>query len=129
MASALSLASPAPLAPAPSTPPPCFRCQRPSTRLVTWSSNRKHNAGRPYHKCVPCGKFLGFADERGNDPRNPPCPCGHSSRTQRAGHSGALHYVCRMNTCDFYAPFVDAGGAQVRVGEELVDQMAGLRII
>ncbi|KAK6865963.1 hypothetical protein PG990_004593 [Apiospora arundinis] len=126
---ALSLASPSPLAPAAATPPPCFRCHRPSRQLVTRSSNRKHNGGRPYHKCVPCNKFLGFADDRGNDPRNPACPCGHSSRTQRAG-SGQLHYVCRMNACDFYQPFRDASGAQVSVvGEDLVEQMAGLRIL
>lgn len=125
----LSLASPAPLAPAAATPPPCFRCRRPSERLVTRSSNRNHNAGRPYHKCVPCNNFLGFADDRGNDPRNPSCPCGHSSRAQRAGGSGRLHYVCRMGTCDFYSPFRDASGAQVSVGEDLVERMAGLGII
>ncbi|KAK8048950.1 hypothetical protein PG994_010680 [Apiospora phragmitis] len=126
MASLLSLASPSPLAPAPATPSRCFRCQRPSTRLVTHRSNRQHNAGRPYHKCAPCGKFLGFADERGNDPRNPACPAA----TRGGSGGGRLHYVCRMSTCDFYAPFVDAGGAQVRVvGEDLAGQMAGLRII
>ncbi|EWG50000.1 hypothetical protein FVEG_09337 [Fusarium verticillioides 7600] len=39
-----------PLAPAPSLPPVCFVCNNRSRRLVTRSSNRNGNAGRPYHK-------------------------------------------------------------------------------
>ncbi|KAF5536070.1 hypothetical protein FMEXI_10507 [Fusarium mexicanum] len=53
-----------PLAPAPSRPPVCFVCNSLSRRLVTRSSNRNGNAGRPYHKCTSCQKFLSFADFR-----------------------------------------------------------------
>ncbi|OJD10148.1 hypothetical protein ACJ73_09917 [Blastomyces percursus] len=67
-------------------PPNCRSCHHPSSREVTRASNRKGNAGRPYYKCHRCNKFLCFADDRGNDPSNPPCYCGVLSRRQVAGY-------------------------------------------
>ncbi|KAF2189958.1 hypothetical protein K469DRAFT_561858 [Zopfia rhizophila CBS 207.26] len=121
------------LAPPPQVPPNCFQCGGPSLRSTTRRSNRKGNAGRPYDKCMRCGKFLGFADERGNDPNNPPCGCGVSSKRQVAGPEKrvprGLHYVCRLGACDFYAPCKDAEDRQVTVDGEFVDLLAMLRII
>lgn len=41
-----------------------------------------NNVGCPYLKCVPCYKFLVFNDTRGNDPNDPLCYCGVSSKRQ-----------------------------------------------
>jgi hypothetical protein len=121
------------LAPSPQAPPSCFKCGGLSRKLVTRSSNRKGNAGRPYHKCELCGKFLAFADERGNDPNNPKCYCGASSKRQIAGPekivSRGLHYVCRLGACDFYALCTDAEHQQITVDGDLVDLLAMLRMI
>ena len=113
---------------------PCFLCHGPSTRLVTRTTNRNGNGGRPYDKCVPCGKFLGFADERGNDPRNPPCECGVPSKRQVTGYRNktprAVHYVCRLRRCDFYAELRDGSdGERVVVDERLLALLAKLAII
>ena len=122
------------LAPPPDKAPPCFRCGEPSVRFITRRSNRNGNVGRPYYKCVECRQFLVFADERGNDPQNPPCDCGTSSKTQVSGPDKSVprgvHYVCRLGKCDFYAPCMDQEGNQVAlVGDQLLDQLAALRII
>jgi hypothetical protein len=101
--------------------------------MVTRSSNRNGNAGRPYHKCISCRYFFGFADDRGNNPNNQMCGCGESSRLQRAGENssnpGGLHYVCRLGTCDYYAVKVDENQEQITVSLDLVDRLAGLNII
>lgn len=108
----------------PEQPPTCHLCQRPSTRLMTRRPNRKGHAGRPYHKSLPCGKFVGFAHDRGNDPNNPPCHCGASSKTQIAGREkkipGGIHYVCRLGECDFYKPCIGKDGEQVTVEDDLI---------
>ncbi|KAF2688904.1 hypothetical protein K458DRAFT_293711, partial [Lentithecium fluviatile CBS 122367] len=110
-------------APPAQTPPDCFRCGRPSRRFITRETNRKKNAGLPYDKCKRCWKFLGFADEQGNDPNNPPCCCGVSSKRQVAGPEKrvphGLHYVCRLGTCDFYAPCKDGKDRHLAVDGEL----------
>ncbi|KAH7232501.1 hypothetical protein B0J15DRAFT_409228 [Fusarium solani] len=115
----------------PNNPPNCFICQQRSVRFKTRTSNRKGNAGRPYYKCVHCRKFLAFADQRGNDPQNPPCHCALSSKRQAAGQEkgSGLHYVCRNGTCDFYAPCLDNGGNQVSVDGDLRRMLASLQII
>ncbi|RBR15430.1 hypothetical protein FVER53590_09337 [Fusarium verticillioides] len=122
-----------PLAPAPSLPPVCFVCNNRSRRLVTRSSNRNGNAGRPYHKCTNCQKFLGFADLRGNSPDNPPCYCSESSKAQVTGENGGspgrLHYVCRLGTCDYYAERVDQENEQVRFSRDVVDRLARLGLV
>lgn len=101
--------------------------------MITGSLNRNGNAGRPYHKCISCRKFLGFADERGNDPNNPMCNCGESSKAQRAGENssnpGGLHYVCRLGTCDYYVVRMDENQEQIRLGSDMVDLFASLNII
>ncbi|KAL2782521.1 hypothetical protein BJX66DRAFT_320533 [Aspergillus keveii] len=116
------------LAPAPEAGPDCMRCGRPSTEFTTRISNRNGNAGRPYFKCVPCDKFLVFNDTRGNDPRNPDCYCGCSSKRQVAGRERrvprGLHYVCRLGECRFYAPVRGSAGQQMTledVEEELIN--------
>ncbi len=101
--------------------PPCLRCSLPTTRLITRSSNRNGNGGRPYDKCLPCGKFHRFADSRGDHPDNPPCRCGGPSKRQVAGEQRGkkVHYVCRGGTCEFYAEQVPRRRAVVaRVQEE-----------
>ncbi|KAK4174866.1 hypothetical protein QBC36DRAFT_33103, partial [Triangularia setosa] len=89
-------------------------CERPSKRFITRYSNRKGNAGRPYYKWQPCGKFLCFADHRGNDPNSPPCYCGVSSNRQLAGRETSVprgvHYVCRLGVCTFYQPHIGGNG-------------------
>lgn len=122
------------LAGLPASPPHCFHCGNPSTRLTTRISNRNGNAGRPYFKCIPCNQFLVFADRRGNDPANPPCRCGLSSKRQIEGKrqrmSGRnIHFVCRLGTCDYYAAARDQTGNQIRVEGDLVDRLAALSII
>lgn len=82
---------------------------------------------------MSCGKFFSFADERGNNPDNPPCDYGESSRLQRAAENssnpGGLHYVCRLGTCDYYAVKVDENQEQITLGLDLVDHFAGRNII
>ncbi|KAH7148025.1 hypothetical protein DER46DRAFT_616104 [Fusarium sp. MPI-SDFR-AT-0072] len=122
-----------PLAPAPSHPPVCFVCNTPSLRLITRSSNRKGNAGRPYRKRTNCQKFLGFVDERGNSPDNPLCYCGESTKAQvtgqNSGSDGRLHYACRKGTCDYYATEAGQNSEQIRVSRDIVYQLARLGLV
>ena len=114
---------------------PCFKCGGRVRREITRHSNRNGNAGRPYDKCQNprCGKFLGFVDERGNDPTNPECECGVPSKRQITGERNrtprAIFYVCNRRRCDYYAEETDARGNRVRVQPGLVDLMAMLSII
>ncbi|CAG7935671.1 unnamed protein product [Penicillium salamii] len=125
-----------PLAPAPDTGPNCMRCGKPSDEFVTETSNRNNNEGRPYFKCVPCNKFLVFNDTRGNDPDNPACSCGVSSKRQAAGHyrqvPRGVHYVCRLGRCNFYVPQMGNTGRQVSledVEEELLQLLVRFCVI
>jgi hypothetical protein len=121
------------LLPSAQVSPICFRCGKPSSRHITRTSNRNGNGGRPYDKCMHCNKFLAFTDERGNDPNNPTCRCGLSSKRQIAGLRKkvprGLHYVCRLGTCGFYAPVRNAEERQVTIDEGLVDGFARLGIV
>lgn len=121
------------LAPGPTHPPICSRCNSPSQRKTTRSSNRNGNAGRPYDKCTNCGNFLGFADERGNNPNNPLCHCGQSSKAQvtgqNSGNPGGLHYVCRLGTCDYYYVRRNRNNEQIRLCGDMVEQFANLKLI
>ncbi|KAH8655689.1 hypothetical protein BX600DRAFT_385793, partial [Xylariales sp. PMI_506] len=114
-------------------PPTCFLCNKPSVRMITRKSNRKGNAERPYYKCHPCDKFLCFADKRGNDPTNPVCHCGASSRRQIAGREtrnpGGVHFVCRLGTCDFYAPLRNGCEPVTVQADDLVKLLAALQIV
>lgn len=114
-------------APAPDTAPDCYKCGKPSILRITRISNRKGNARRPYYKCQSCDKFLVFKDERGNDPRNPPCHCRVSSKMQIAGRekrvSRGLHYVCRLGQCDFYDTARDSSEIQLAIDEEWIVDM------
>lgn len=116
------------LYPPPRTPPACFLCSRPSRRYVTRKSNRKGNARRPYYKCDPCNKFLVFADERGNEPRNPTCDCGLSSKRQLTGPvssvSRKMHFVCREGACDYWK-----GAEREELDNDIVEQLVNLRIV
>jgi len=121
------------LAAAPDVAPDCHRCRKPSTMWYTRYSNRKGNAGRPYYKCLPCGKFLVFADERGNDPTNALCFCGETSKRQVSGPDKRkprqIHYVCRVGGCDFYKVHLTAKGEAIRLSKDLVREFTKLRII
>lgn len=101
--------------------------------FVTRASNRNGNAGRPYYKCVPCDKFLVFADNRGNDPTNPLCECGLESKRQVAGKerktSRGIFYVCRKGVCDFYAPALDNHARQISIEDSIIPLLAALSII
>ena len=108
-------------APAPKTAPNCFLCDGPSEEFQTALSNDKVNAGRPYYKCVPCNNFLVFNDTRGNDPNNPPCKCGYSTKRQLAGPEAQIpwgvYYVCRLGTCSCYMPYIKSDGRQLLLDE------------
>ncbi|KAI1923743.1 hypothetical protein LOZ65_003193, partial [Ophidiomyces ophidiicola] len=109
---------------APETAPKCYLCGRKGVLKITRASNRNGNAGRPYYKCLPCNKFLTFNDLRGNDPKNPQCFCGTSSKLQISGLDKkvprGLHYVCRLGRCGFYDT-ERRGQMQLTVDEDLVD--------
>jgi hypothetical protein len=62
--------------------------------MCLWSLNVI--AGRGYFKCESCDKFHCFQDTRGNDPRNPSCYCGASSKTQVSGPEKELQEGCIM---------------------------------
>lgn len=121
------------LAPEPVKAPDCIQCGVPTNLRYTRTSNRKGNAGRPYYKCVPCNKFHCFADKRGNDPTNPPCHCGKSSKRQISGPEKSVarqvHYVCRIGGCDFYDVCRNAQQKTIILDRELVEPMARLGII
>lgn len=121
------------LLPSTAPPPDCFRCHNPATSHITKSSNRKGNAGRLYYKCVPCNKFLSFADDRGDDPRNPQCECGYASKRQVSGPEKGrkIHFVCKTGSCEFYSLAVSKEGDAIVLpdSELLVGIMARLKII
>ncbi|KAL6910133.1 hypothetical protein GGI43DRAFT_389415 [Trichoderma evansii] len=120
------------LMPAPEEPPACRQCGEESKRYITRPTNRNGNAGRPYYKCDRCPKFAGFADTRGNDPNNPPCDCGASSRRQLASRvkGRKIHYVCRLGKCNFYGEQPNAidGSVATVDGDELASAFAMLGI-
>ncbi|KAI1472749.1 uncharacterized protein F4812DRAFT_23924 [Daldinia caldariorum] len=121
-----------PLASYPSSPMRCYHCGLTASPAVTSSSNENGNAGRPYYKCPRTGKFLVFADARGNDPRNPPCECGLSSKRMVAGRKksrGKLFYVCRNGTCDYNRCCTDARGGKVTIDWEILDHLVHIQII
>ena len=117
----------------PPTPPPCFLCKGPSKRCITRESNRNGNAGRPYYKCFPCNKFLVFDDSRGNEPGNPECPCGYSSKRQVSGTgkrvARAVHFVCRMGTCDYYQAKEKMDGSREILDDEMMARFENLTIV
>ncbi|KAI1424430.1 hypothetical protein F5Y12DRAFT_715377 [Xylaria sp. FL1777] len=123
------------LAPPPTQPPLCFLCGQTSTRLVTKSSNPNGNVGRPYYFCLTCPRFLVFDDYRGNDPTNPECHCGYSSKRQATGRAKRLagrlpyFYVCRLGTCNFYSPCRDRQEIDVFIDMDLGDCLAKLFMI
>lgn len=99
--------------------PVCLRCDGPTRDYIVNSSNRNYNAGRPYYTCSSpaCGKFSTFADDRGVQPQNQPCECGHPSRRQLAGLDRTvprgLHFVCTIGHCNFRKPDEDQNGRQI----------------
>ncbi|KIW35947.1 uncharacterized protein PV06_11744 [Exophiala oligosperma] len=117
MMEALDQALGAWLSPPPAVAPDCIKCGKPTVWDVTKTSNRKGNAGRPYYICKPRRKFHCFADTRGNDPRNPACFCGVSSKTQVSGADKktvrGVHYVCRRGKCDYYRLCLDDQNQQI----------------
>ncbi|KAI1661985.1 hypothetical protein F4813DRAFT_396667 [Daldinia decipiens] len=117
----------------PRSPIPCRHCGLTSSKAITSSSNTNGNAGRPYFKCPTMGKFLVFADARGNDLTNPVCRCGLSSKRIMSGlytkNPGKLFYVCRSGMCEYNRECRDAQGEHVIVGWEIVDYLAWLEII
>ncbi|KAI0851106.1 hypothetical protein F5Y00DRAFT_259646 [Daldinia vernicosa] len=118
----------------PKSPMPCRHCGVTASTATTSYSNTNGNAGRPYFKCPTMGKFLVFADARGNDPTNPLCRCGVSSKRTMSGFynartPGKLFYVCRIGMCEFNKECRDARGGQVVVDPEIVDYLILLEII
>lgn len=124
--------------PPPSSPPRCFQCDLPSVCCVTRRSNRKGNAGRKYFKCVRCRKFLVFADDLGNQPGNPPCECGHSSKrevsvkeklTSEGKRAWKVYFVCRLGTCDFYQEGEGRGGTSDVLDKVLLERLKNMKIL
>lgn len=77
--------------------------------------------------------FLVFADSRGNEPGNPACDCGHSSKRQLSGEgrrvARAVHFVCRMGTCNYYQAGVRMGGGREVLDDETMVRFMNLRIV
>lgn len=122
----------------PSTPTPavvaaprCRVCSKPCTLLVTRSSNRNGNAGRPYYKCIEDDVFACFADTRGDAENNPACHCGVSSRRQlsSAAKGRKIFYKCRSGTCDFFQFHQRADGSEWGVDEDVANALAELRVV
>ncbi|OAL44887.1 hypothetical protein IQ07DRAFT_591739 [Pyrenochaeta sp. DS3sAY3a] len=113
--------------------PSCFVCRGPTEKRITRSSNRNGNAGRPYLKCSRCHKFIAFTDDRGLNPRNPECRCGVPSRTQVVGRDkgvpSGVFLGCGGRGCGFYKICVDDAQNQVCLDEEVIEQLARLRIV
>ncbi|KAH7115253.1 hypothetical protein B0J11DRAFT_540200 [Dendryphion nanum] len=113
--------------------PKCTKCGRSTSWKVTKPSNRNGNAGRPYYKCLPCNKFCCFTDMRGNDPANPLCYCGTSSRKQISGENKhplrQVHYVCVQGTCDYYQVGKSPSGDPICLDEEVANQMRRLNLL
>ncbi|SMQ44940.1 unnamed protein product [Zymoseptoria tritici ST99CH_3D1] len=113
--------------------PNCSRCGAHNddlTRLITKTSNRNGNAGRPYLKCLPCERFVTFDDRRGTSANHQPCDCEKPSRLQLAGKAKGrkLHFVCATGTCGFYTAKVNGEGDVVVIEEDLIGRLAGLLI-
>ena len=70
-------------------------------------------------------------DERGNDPTNPNCNCGVSSKRQVSGEAKGrvLHYVCRLGRCNYYMEHRLAEGEQLGLNENLVAPLGLLYLI
>ncbi|KAK4183369.1 hypothetical protein QBC35DRAFT_478223 [Podospora australis] len=108
----------------PSSAPNCHQCKSLSTLKRVLPENPNGNRVDvliSYATTVPEESFsLSQTRYRGNLRGNPPCYCGKSSKQQVAGvysefrkqrgaissPPGALHYVCRLGTCDYYKPRV-----------------------
>ncbi|KAI1205438.1 uncharacterized protein F4807DRAFT_443299 [Annulohypoxylon truncatum] len=87
-------------------PPQCHYCNAPASLAITGYSNMNGNQGRPYYFCDPCNTFIVFADNEGNDPTNPDCRCGTSSKRGVAGWAssqpGRGFFNCRLGRCSFW---------------------------
>jgi hypothetical protein len=120
-------------APTPQTVPQCIKCGHTASRMITSRGNSNGNALRPYYKCVPCDKFCCFDDLRGNDPTNPLCYCGLSSKTQASSINKTLrrqlYYVCRVGNCNYYEVVTDLNGEAHFVEDEVVDLMISLQLV
>lgn len=101
------------------------------TKLITRTSNRNKNAGRPYIKCLPCDRFITFLDDRGKHKVNPKCACGKPTRIQVASQrkGRGLHYVCSTGACGHYSIALDSQRKQINLSEDMVDKLASLQLI
>ncbi|KAF2158363.1 hypothetical protein M409DRAFT_71684 [Zasmidium cellare ATCC 36951] len=101
------------------------------TKYITRTSNRNANAGRPYLRCDPCNRFVTFTDKRGVHEVNPHCQCDKPSRIQVASkHKGrGLHFVCSTGVCKFYEEAKDEAGKISLMDEQMVKQLASLKLI
>lgn len=112
----------------------CSTCGGPCERMVTRSSNRNGNAGRPYFKCVPCNKFIRFDDARGldqGDQGNPLCDCGQSSRRQITSREKGrrIFYVCTIGACQFFEWHRNEDGSRWSISEDVVAALQRLRVV
>ncbi|KAI0147768.1 hypothetical protein GGR57DRAFT_244449 [Xylariaceae sp. FL1272] len=112
-------------------PTTCRLCHKDCHRLITRQSNRNGNAGRPYFKCLPCGKFITWDDDRGMSPPGPVCHCDLPSRRQLSGTNGGrlkigsrkMHYVCQSGKCNFFS-YED----HEPISESLITALAELKV-
>lgn len=113
----------------PDIPPRC-RCDS-LLRLTTRTSNRNGNAGRPYLKCSDCRMFVTFTDARGDHAVNRMCHCQRPSRLQVSSlqKGRKLHYVCSTGQCDFYRLAINKESKLVILPEDLVEDLADLKLI
>lgn len=114
--------------------PRCPLCGNGGSNLVkevTRSSNRNSNANRPYLRCSACSKFVTFTDKRGEHNSNESCHCERPSRLQVSSMQKGrkLHYVCSGGQCGCYMPARNKENKQVHLTEELVKDLADLKLI
>lgn len=76
---------------------------------------------------------MAFADDRGLNLGNPECLCGVPSRTQVVGRDKGVprgvFLGCGGHGCGFYKICVDEAENQVRFDEEVIEQLAQLKIV
>lgn len=119
---------------APTTPAPCLKCGGPGIHAVVQASNQNGNAYRPYIKCLSCGGFITFTDDRGLDPNNPICDdCRRPSRRQVTGWDNrvpwAIHFVCSEGRCPSYKEEIDEEGNQVVLQRDDMDECIRRRFV
>lgn len=110
----------------------CPNCLAPATFVVTPASDRRGNAGRPLSICVPCSRFISWADMRGVTLDNPNCNCDGRLRA-RAMMSSIISIVVDVATLEEHGDAYDVTSdsaswrGSVGLGEIIEEAQSGKR--